>query len=359
MNVLFLTKNLSGNSTGRTYSLWLAAELLGWRSRTLSLQGGAVWGPLQGTAFSDSCALITGYDPARDPELLRAIDWADIVVIVKPVDSTLGLYDRHPELFNKPVLLDIDDPDLESALSVGHPVRAAGKLILRHRAFRSARRRAALARELETMVSNPVLQRAYGGTIVPHARHDQGAGSAHTRRDPHVAFVGTNNPHKGIDVLRSAVSSLSPRGFRLTITDTAPNDAQPWENWIGRTTLDEGIDLVRRCDIVALPSSAHGAFARGQLPAKLMDAMLAGRAIVASNLEPIAWALDGTGVLIEPGNRVQLEDALAGLTDPDRREVLGSQARRRALDTFEVGPVAAQFSEAVARAQRAFGASAK
>lgn len=345
MNILFLTQNLSGNSTGRTYALWLAAEHLGWRSRTLAIRGDSVWAPLRDTSFAAACARVSS-ELDQDHSFAEAVDWADLIVLVKPVASTLGLYIRYRNLFTKPILLDIDDPDLESALAIGRPIKAVAKMLLRPREMKAARERHALTSVLNVMVSNPSLQRAYGGTIVPHARIDPGFGSIHSSTRPQIAFVGTNNPHKGIGSLRTAVAAVSGHGFTLTITDAPPADAKPWERWIGRTSLQAGIELVQRSDIVALPSSAKDVFARGQLPAKLMDAMLAGRAIVASDLEPIAWALNGTGLLVKPDSHEDLTRALSELSQPSERDRLGRAARERALSTFEVTPVAAQFSKA-------------
>ena len=95
--------------------------------------------------------------------------------------------------------------------------------------------------------------------------------------------MGSVRPHKGVELLREAVEHAGD--MRLTITDDPPPSARPNENWTGLTSLAVGLELVNRADIVAIPSLPwiYGY----QLPVKLIDAMLAGRAIVASDLPPI------------------------------------------------------------------------
>ena len=97
---------------------------------------------------------------------------------------------------------------------------------------------------------------------------------------------------------------------------------------------------------MALPSLAES-WSAAQLPAKLVDAMALGRAVVASDVPPIRWALGGTGLLARPGDVDDLAAGLAALLDPQRRAELGAAAHRRALDLFSLPAVAPVFAEEV------------
>jgi glycosyltransferase involved in cell wall biosynthesis len=72
--------------------------------------------------------------------------------------------------------------------------------------------------------------------------------------------------------------------------------------------------------------------------------MLAGRAIVASDLPPIRWALGDTGLLAQPGDLDSLTRALQTLRDPAERTRLGALARERALNMFTPASVAPAFA---------------
>jgi glycosyltransferase involved in cell wall biosynthesis len=201
-------------------------------------------------------------------------------------------------------------------------------------------------REHPKIVSNPVLQREYGGALVPHARLDTGQGHETPRTEIRVVFIGTNRKHKGVEVLRDAVSRVATSGFTLTITDSAPDNARDWETWTGPTSFEGGTQILHDADIAVVPSLAGHAYSAAQLPAKLVDAMMAGRAIVASNLEPIRWALGGTGITVTPGSASELALALEKLADPGLRSQLGTAARQRALSTFTLEAIAPVFRAA-------------
>lgn len=349
VRVLFLTKNFSNNSTGRTYSLWLMCKRLGWDAEVLAPVG-EMWDPLVGSDFDAASTLLAGDPSTRERQLNEAIDRADLVIPVKPLPGSFGLVADRIDDLGAAVLLDIDDPDLEAAFARPRTFREVARRVIRfrrHRAhLRVHRSLVEAAGRVPVLVSNPVLQRRYGGTIVPHARVDSGPGVPHTSTSPRVVFVGTNRAHKGVDLLRHAIDELSDEGFTLTVTDDAPEDAKPWESWVGGTTFADGIELVKRGDIVVLPSGARDSYAHAQLPAKLMDAMLAGRGIIVSDLEPMTWALGSAGLSFPTDDRQALVDCLRQMADPARRSVLGTAARERALQLFEVSATTPAFEAA-------------
>ena len=99
--------------------------------------------------------------------------------------------------------------------------------------------------------------------------------------------------------------------------------------------------------MVAIPSQ-DWTYSRGQLPVKIIDAMMAGRAVVGSDLEPIRWALGGTGIVVPPANAEALAAALDSLRSPDIRADLGARARERALATFTPSAIAPALAAALA-----------
>jgi glycosyltransferase involved in cell wall biosynthesis len=330
MKVTFFSDDLSSNSLGRVYCLWRLADALGWEASIVSPRGDGVWGPLQGSRFADSCHRI-GEQASRDAEIITS----DLLIAVKPLPSSFLPAWEWSQKLDAPLIVDIDDPDLEMQFSWERPIRRLGRIVLRAPGLRGSRVVRKRLEGVPRFVSNPWLQSRYEGTLLPHVREDRGMGAPHRSRQPRVAFVGTNQSHKGISVLRQAVAELASEGFRLTVTDTAPEDAAPHEDWVGRTSLEAGLDLVGAADIVVIPS-LDAVHARGQLPVKLIDAMMFGRAIVVTDVDPLPWALGGAGIVIPPGSVTGLVTALRSLTDPVERDRLGSAARDVAVSRYTI-----------------------
>ena len=326
MRVVFFTPSLASNSLGRTYSLWLLTEALGWEAVIIAPRAEPIWEPLAESGFADRCIPLSAADQ---------LDVAHLFIAVKPTEQSFGVAQRLAEYHDKPLLLDIDDPDIEAALSWRSPVRRLAKGLLRASQIRSFKRLRRQAKMAHTIVSNPILQKIYGGEIIPHVREQRPAGPSRTTRNPMIVFVGTNRKHKGLHILRRAVERRQDLGYTLTITDQAPADAKRWERWIGTTSLAEGLEIVDSGDVVVIPST-RGGFARGQLPAKLVDAMLSGRAIIVTDIEPMPWALGAAGITIRPSSVSALATALGETADPARRETIGVAAHERAVELFSV-----------------------
>ena len=94
-------------------------------------------------------------------------------------------------------------------------------------------------------------------------------------------------------------------------------------------TTKEPWDAYRRADVVAMASISEG------FPYTLVEAMLCGAAIVATDVGGVGEALGSTGVLVTPRDPAELAAALIGLLLSERRRrQLGAEARARALENF-------------------------
>lgn len=328
------------NALGRAYSLGLLISHLGGESRVIGPSStGRVWPVIARAGFADSCDITAG-----PQDLVPHVKWATIVVAIKALPESFGAAATVASALRRPVLLDIDDPDLEQRKA--RLIAERGRIRGRHQ-LRALRRLGARVQDYPRTVSNPVLQRSWGGTLVPHVREARPAPPPRVEGPGvDVAFVGTARHHKGIGVLRKAVAQLAGEGFRLTVTDDPPPDAKEWEDWRGTTSLDEGLRLIEQSDIAAIPS-LRGGYSPAQLPVKLVDAMMSGAAIVASDLEPIRWALGDAGLLCRPGSVRSLRAQLWELRGATRRRALGELAYARAIDRFTPASIAPTFSAAI------------
>lgn len=346
MKILACTLSASDNGIVRVQQLWQAARALG-HEMTIAHSGGEMWAPLRGGGFEEHCFDHRG---TNDPTLHALARDADVIVAFKPLKRSFGLALGLRRLTGTPVLLDIDDPDLEARLRTP---RGLAKVMLKPAvridgSVRELRRLQRATRSVVRTTVNPVMHERWGGFLVPHVS-DAEAGAEHTTSDPQVAFIGTIQRHKGVHVLRAAVRRLAHLGYTLLLTGRRPADAHPWEHWVESNTWAEGRAMQASSDIIAVPS-LRSVISDGQLPAKACDAMLSGRAVIASDIGPLPWAIDDAGITVPPGDVDALAEGLLTLRDPSVRARLGQQARQRAQDLFSLDAVAPRFDRALRQA---------
>jgi glycosyltransferase involved in cell wall biosynthesis len=109
-------------------------------------------------------------------------------------------------------------------------------------------------------------------------------------------------------------------------------------------------DLLAAADVFVMPSLWEG------LPMALLEAMIAGKAIVASATFgiPEAIAHEQEGLLVPPGDVAALANALGSLlVDDTRRAALGEAARIRAHREFTVRVMADRYENLFAEASLA------
>jgi glycosyltransferase involved in cell wall biosynthesis len=167
--------------------------------------------------------------------------------------------------------------------------------------------------------------------------------------------VGTLEKHKGHRVLLEAMTRLEARGisapWKLIIAGGRGGDQHDsLVDFVEDEGLEEKVRIVKNrndipellslADIFVMPSLWEG------LPMALLEAMTAGKAIVASATSGIPEAIthDSEGLLVPPGEVVPLAQALASLlTDVERRAALGNAAQDRARRDFTIQVMADRY----------------
>jgi glycosyltransferase involved in cell wall biosynthesis len=341
MRLALITHSAEENGLGRAFALWLVAKELGWETRVVAPATNKPWGPLaQERAFVGDL----------EADARAAAAWCDVLLALKPWPGSLDLAIELGRAQRKPVALDVDDPDWEDMFGERRRRQIATFVQLSARGrppLHAYRLRWAASRLSAVLVSNPALERWYrNASVIPHARSPRAPGAPHRRSEEiEIAFVGSVRAHKGVETLRQAVDRAG--GMRLTITGTAPPDARPNERWTDETSLEEGLEILDQADVAVIPSH-DWTYSRGQLPVKLIDAMMSGRAVVGSDLGPIRWALADTGIVVPPTDVEALAMALDSLRSPAVRLDLGTRARERALATFTPTAIAPALAAALA-----------
>ncbi|WP_332847840.1 glycosyltransferase [Massilia sp. S19_KUP03_FR1] len=158
-----------------------------------------------------------------------------------------------------------------------------------------------------------------------------------------ILFVGRLEAAKGVDELSEAAARLAPRYpmLRLVLAGSgAYQHSAAHLELAGWIDADHRAEQLQRAAIFCLPSHAEG------LPLALLEAMAAGKAIVASAVGAIPEALaPDAGLLVPPRDVDALAAALEQLlADPLAAAAMGARARSVVAARYDSGQVDATLS---------------
>ncbi|HUR62093.1 MAG TPA: glycosyltransferase [Candidatus Thermoplasmatota archaeon] len=303
---------------------------------------------------------------------------AEVVYVSKPFHASLAAARSQARRTGAALLLDIDDTETGILWeSLRHmPARDRLRFLGRHQRWHHREPwnvllgAAEAGRVPHRSVSNRFLQRRHGGVLLPHARDPGELDPArHTRarsradlglpaEAPLVLFLGTPRPTKGLETLLAAMSHV-PREAMLAIVGL---DATPYSRKLAsaaaaalgtRAVLRPPVpfsqvpDWLAAADVVAIPQESNRS-SRGQMPAKVFDAMSMARPIVATQVSDLPEVLEGCARLVPPGDPSGLGAALRDLlSSPGLAAELGKRARARLVERYSLQAVAPQARQLV------------
>ena len=165
-----------------------------------------------------------------------------------------------------------------------------------------------------------------------------------------VAFVGTVRSHKGIDLLRRAVTLAGPN-VRLAVVGGATKDIGGNEIQVGQVDYLTALRWVAAADVIAVPQPTSRV-ARSQSPAKLGDALAMGRAIVSTDVGPIREIVGEAALVVAPNSVAALADGIRTvLADSVMRIRLEDAARARFDATLSFSVVRPDLLDVLSRAE--------
>jgi glycosyltransferase involved in cell wall biosynthesis len=349
--VSILCHTVSGNALGRA---WVFAELLADDFEVELVVAArardAVWAPLRGQLSGERRWFVRTWPAfhAGAAAVARAHVRGDLIVAIKPRLHSYGLALAARRVQPRPLLLDIDDWELgffspwKDALRAPVSWLSAASNLHTRWYFTQTRRADAIT------VSSTDLAARFGGVWIPHARRaDAFRPGSELAPEPLVMFAGTPRPHKGLGDLVQAFRQVPLAAARLRIigvTASARAELAPLIDGDRRIELEPPVSLAAlpeqlgRAWVIVIPQRA-AAPSEAQLPAKLMDAMALGKAVLSTDVGDIPrWLAAGAGVVVPANDPQALADALqALLADPARLTQLGQRARQRfmALGSYE------------------------
>jgi glycosyltransferase involved in cell wall biosynthesis len=286
----------------------------------------------------------------RGPRSLAALAQGEDVVLVaiKPLPTSLGAaaYLRRRGL-GSALVADLDEDDLELRRSsvrratryqsVRRHLRLAAGLLPGHPWVVGGLLRTALPRAGLVTVSSTALGRAVvppGQPVftLPHARERQPYAAPPPAERLRIGFLGTPRGYKGTAVLRELLAAAPDAELHL-LGERPPDELAGLGDRVvahpqrGPETLAAAYAAV---DIVVLPQDPGSRQTALQLPAKLVDALVHGRPVIATGTPPIR-EIGGDAILcVDRWN--ELDEPLAALErlrDPAERERLGRRAHER------------------------------
>lgn len=141
-----------------------------------------------------------------------------------------------------------------------------------------------------------------------------------------IVFLGRlDEPRKGLDILLRALELLE-REVRVTVIGAGKTRQIPGVDFVGRVSDEEKAAILGRADIYVAPNTGGESFG-----IVLVEAMAAGCAVVASDIEAFAAVMGEAGTLFEMGNPEALADSLRLLIDdPATRARLITAGEQRA-----------------------------
>lgn len=171
-------------------------------------------------------------------------------------------------------------------------------------------------------------------------------------------FVGRLVYYKGVDVLLKAFSRV--RGGVLSIVGTGELQDSLWK-FVAERGMEEKVEFLGKlddealnqafenCDVFVLPSVARSeAFGLVQ-----QEAMAYGKPVINTRLESGVpeVSLDGiTGITVEPGNVLELAEAIQKMIDdPELREAYGAAARKRVEENYTTEKVSEKIKKVYER----------
>ena len=376
MKISILCCNLSNNAMGRSY---LLAKILQRRFHVEIVGpvfGRSIWPALADRRDVPIKPVYFDHPPHSYRQIGELLDLmnGDVLYANKTFFSSFGLALLKKFRYKKTVVLDIDDWDLGFALyklsrqSPKGLIKTFGRWFLELPRFYQSDKicslycfeKLAVFADAIT-VSNTFLQKKFGGTLIPHVRDadifnpalfDSQALRAELGIDHRLkiaGFIGTPRAFKGVEDLLEAAVRTSRQDLAVMVVGMDVEDAycQKIER-VGRRLLGPRFisfgpqffeslpKFLAVCDVVVIPQRKTLA-TKGQIPAKLFDAMAMAKPIVATDVNDIGQILTGCGRVVSPGDIEQIAEAISFyLSDPRQAEQTGRLARQKCVEKYSL-----------------------
>lgn len=374
MKVSIISHNLSENPLGRAHVLadllnhYFEVEVLGPKL------SGDIWKPVSEKREYKILPIEESL-PKFFGGLNKSIKeiGGDVVIAVKPKGTSFGLAIANKIINGTPVILDTDDWETsnlyESENWLLEFLKSVPEVYYVNSINWSFLSELGSVFADEKLVSNSFLQDRLGGSIIPHARNTekfspdlfkQGKIRSELelpKEKTIVMFSGTPRPHKGVDDLIRAVNSLESSEVVAVIVgvhnsvyvNELKRIAGKRVKFYGKQPFEDIPKWIAAADIIVVPQKQTMAN-RGQIPAKVFDAMAMAKPTIATEMCDLPHVLDGCGIIVDPESPRAIADAIKSLhVNSEKCKALGAAARKRCVRHFSYKAVAPKLREVIIR----------
>jgi glycosyltransferase involved in cell wall biosynthesis len=360
MRITLVTQDFSSNCFGRTY---LLAQMLSpeFEIEFAGFRRGRTWSVCGDHGFREiSQPFADGADYDAKVFAIATDITGDLIIACKAWPVVFDIVRAALRRRQVPVILDIDD--WEGAWWSHAPLARKARFFVRSLFSPEGYLRQLMAEFRARrgiwprIVSNSFLQNRFGGVIIPHACDTDAinpencqsrAESRKKLRLPQdafvVGFVGTPKYHKGIEDLIAGIGLVDNPRVCLFIAGVGVDDdyarlaADKLGNRFYRIPVfDKKLlgDMLMATDTVCLPQKDLPA-CRGQMPAKVYDAMAMGIPPIVSSMSDLPETVRDCGLVIPPDNPKAIAAAVLKLTeDRGLLEKLGKNAREKCVRLY-------------------------
>lgn len=152
-----------------------------------------------------------------------------------------------------------------------------------------------------------------------------------------VGIVARVDPMKGYDTLQTALSRCP--GVRCIAVGSGTENLRQSEQFTGIGRRGNIEELLPAFDAVVSPSKFGEGWSNS-----IAEAMAAGVPVIATDVGDAARIVGDTGIIVPPDNVDALAEAIQALqSDPERCQMLGTDARRRVVEHFALDDCAARY----------------
>mgnify|MGYP001825739265 FL=1 len=288
------------------------------------------------TVPANQSATPVALDPRVVSRVRSAVGGADVVHIHEPLMPVVAL--AATRIGTSPTVgtFHADAPRwVRRALRVGSPIaRAATSRLDVVTAVSEVARSAVTQLEPVRVIPNGIDVADYGGDT----------------KDPDlIAFVGRDDPRKGLDVLLAAwpaIISAHPH-VRLQVVGAQRSDPPPGVEYLGRVSEEHKRHVLATASVAVMPNTGGESFG-----IVVAEALASGCAVVAAALPAVVAVLGSSGDLFAPEDVNGLAERVIALLDHPKRLAELAAAAEAQVRRFDGATVAASYLEAYAEAIR-------
>ena len=298
-------------------------------------------------------------------KFLKNID-GDILYVIKPKLTSLGLALIKRLRSKKPIILDFDGWDMEGDELSQEQYQGnfltgfflpQPELKNPHHPFYNKWLEKSFDRLNGLTVSSKLLQFQYGGTYVPNAidtdiydpqKFESEKIKQHNGLDKFklLMCLGNIKPNQGIENILQALQTINNPQLRLVLVGGNPlyqdyrqQLLETWQPWVILTApkpFQETAVNTSIADIIVIPSSKDTSNTH-KFPFELIEAMAMAKPIIAPNLGEITAILDDTGYLVPPHDVDQLAQQIRFILNHEQEAQDKAQlARQRCQENYSI-----------------------